>query len=54
MTQNDTEQYPDVEGEYPECGWSALFLGQGGYVTCSVIGCLDPSAPSKALKYING
>jgi hypothetical protein len=42
-------KYPSVEGECPECGCKSLFVGQGGYVTCSRIGCDDPSAPSKAL-----
>lgn len=43
------ENLPSVQGKCPECGSRSLFVGEGGYVTCSRIGCDDPSAPSKAL-----
>lgn len=46
---DETERHPDVQGECPECGNESLFLGEGGYVTCRVIGCENPSAPSEAL-----
>lgn len=41
--------YPRVEGECPECGCESLFLGDGGYVTCSRIDCSSPSSPSEVL-----
>lgn len=50
MTDTSTNaSNPEVKGECPSCGWRALFLGEGGYVTCSVIGCENPSAPSEVL-----
>lgn len=38
-----------VTGVCPACGHMSLFVGKGGFVTCSFIGCPDPAAPSKAL-----
>jgi predicted lipid-binding transport protein (Tim44 family) len=32
------------EGKCPSCGGRSLFLGEGGYVTCSWIECADPTA----------
>lgn len=32
----------EVKGKCPACGWSGLFLGSGGYVTCSQYDCPDP------------
>jgi hypothetical protein len=38
-------RYPRVRGRCPSCQASdTLFLGSGGYVTCSVLGCKDPGA----------
>ncbi|MDX2702182.1 hypothetical protein PV350_04885 [Streptomyces sp. PA03-6a] len=37
-----------VKGRCPACGGS-LFLGEGGYVTCSRLDCPDPDAPNEAL-----
>lgn len=45
--------YESVKGKCPACGGS-LFLGEGGYVTCSFIGCPNPSAPSELLGAISG
>lgn len=39
----------DVQGECPACHNPTLFLGAGGYVTCSLISCPDPEAASKLL-----
>jgi hypothetical protein len=41
--------YPRVQGKCPACGGGTLFLGSNGYVTCSLIGCPDPCAPSDVL-----
>ena len=38
-----------VQGTCPACGYKSLFLGSGGYVTCSILECPDPGAPSVAL-----
>jgi len=42
-------QHPRVRGRCPSCGAESLFLGSQGYVTCSVLGCKDPGAPSDLL-----
>ena len=44
-----SDDYPEVEGVCPACGGGSLFVGEGGYVTCSIIGCPEPHAPSRAL-----
>lgn len=41
--------WPFVAGKCPACGSSSLFLGSGGYVTCLMLRCPDPSAASEAL-----
>ena len=28
---------------------SSLFVGDGGYITCGVLGCIDPSAADRRL-----
>lgn len=33
----------------PNCNARSVFIGKGGYLTCSIIGCSDPGAPHKAL-----
>lgn len=38
-----------VVGYCPACGGNSLFLGSGGYVTCSRIDCSNPSASSDIL-----
>ncbi|GAB2906921.1 hypothetical protein GCM10027047_01470 [Rhodococcus aerolatus] len=40
---------PWVAGFCPACGKRGLFVGEGGYVTCSQIGCPNPGAPSDVL-----
>ncbi|MGV2914600.1 hypothetical protein [Streptomyces alfalfae] len=42
--------YPDVTGHCPCCGHAALFLGEGGYVTCSSLLCAAPDAASTLLE----
>lgn len=32
-----------VQGHCPACGHASLFLGSGGYVTCSIRECPDPT-----------
>lgn len=41
--------FPFVQGECPACGVRSLFVGSGGYITCSSLECTDPCSPSKAL-----
>lgn len=41
--------FPKVQGKCPACGRESLFLASGGYVTCSIIGCTNPSAADEAL-----
>ncbi|MCX4444758.1 DUF6085 family protein [Streptomyces albidoflavus] len=42
---------PLVQGRCPACGWSSLFLGVGGYITCSRIDCPTPEAASTLLEH---
>ncbi|SDL28672.1 hypothetical protein SAMN05421806_12569 [Streptomyces indicus] len=41
---------PHVAGRCPACGHSSLFLGDGGYVTCSMRECPQPDAASTVLE----
>lgn len=41
-----------IRGECPACKGKTLFVGSGGYITCSYLSCPDPTAPSKALKAV--
>jgi hypothetical protein len=41
---------PLVQGNCPACSSASLFLGNGGYVTCSRIDCPEPDAASTALE----
>lgn len=38
-----------VQGTCPACGGKHLFLGEGGHVTCSLIGCPNPCAADDLL-----
>lgn len=38
-----------VQGRCPACGHEVLILGEGGYVTCSLLECPDPEAAHKLL-----
>ncbi len=42
--------FPRVQGRCPRCGLSSLFLGGGGYVTCSSLECRDPIAATTLLE----
>jgi hypothetical protein len=48
-TQGLAAGWPNVQGRCPACHRGGLFLGEGGYVTCSQFDCPDPGAPSSAL-----
>ncbi len=39
-----------VAGTCPACGRSSLFVGDGGHVTCSMLGCPDPCAAAHRLE----
>ncbi|MET9879772.1 hypothetical protein ABZZ36_34935 [Actinacidiphila glaucinigra] len=39
-----------VQGRCPACGRNSLFLGDGGYVTCSRTLCSEPDAASTLLE----
>ena len=39
-----------LEGCCPACGMSSLFVGNGGHITCGVIGCKDPCIVDKILR----
>jgi hypothetical protein len=41
---------PHVQGHCPACGTTGLFLGNGGYVTCSRVDCPEPDAASTVLE----
>lgn len=48
-----TEQVgnPKVQGRCPRGCGATLFLGNNGYVTCSLIGCPDPAAANRMLDH---
>jgi hypothetical protein len=39
-----------VQGRCPACRHSALFLGDGGYITCGNLQCTDPAAATDMLE----
>jgi hypothetical protein len=41
---------PHVQGRCPACGTAGLFLGSGGYVTCSSVDCPEPDAATTVLE----
>lgn len=41
---------PHVDGRCPACGRGGLFLGFGGYVTCSQRDCPNPGAAHEAIE----
>lgn len=45
-----TDQHPTVAGYCPACGGESLFLGSGGFVTCSRLDCADPGAAADLLE----
>lgn len=44
------DRFPEVKGYCPMGCGSTLFLGEGGFVTCSWINCPDPETVSKILE----
>lgn len=42
--------FPRVQGRCPACRMSALFLGDGGYVTCGNLQCTNPCAATELLE----
>ncbi len=44
------ERHPDIKGHCPACGWASLFVGEGGYITCSRLECPQPDAVSTLLE----
>lgn len=47
-----TQNYPRVQGECPMGCGSTLFVGAGGWITCSYIQCPDPTRVSDMLPKI--
>lgn len=43
--------FPTVQGRCPACGMTGLFVGSGGYVTCSHFECPEPDAASTVLEH---
>lgn len=48
------EGWPRVAGCCPACGGASLFVGEGGYVTCSMRPCPDPAAVADLLERPRG
>jgi len=46
---SDSPSHAWVAGRCPACGRRGLFVGSGGYLSCSQSGCPDPGAPHDAL-----
>lgn len=42
--------YPRIQGRCPACGGTSLFVGDGGYVTCSRSDCTEPDAATTLLE----
>ncbi|MFD9072842.1 hypothetical protein [Streptomyces lasiicapitis] len=49
--QRAVQGFGGIAGRCPACGWSSLFLGDGGHVTCSRIECPDPCAADQLLHH---
>lgn len=50
MNDQQPRPFPDVQGRCPACGWTSLFLADGGYITCSRLECPQPDAASTLLE----
>jgi hypothetical protein len=48
--QTAPDGFPDVQGRCPACGGSSLFVGSGGYITCSRLECPEPDAATTLLE----
>lgn len=40
---------PSIDAPCPACGQRCVFVGEGGYLTCSILECPEPDAPHTAL-----
>lgn len=38
-----SEPHPKISDRCPSCGSKSLFIGSGGWLTCSILGCKQPS-----------
>jgi hypothetical protein len=47
-----SSDFPTVVGICPACGWHSLFLGEGGFVTCSRLECPAPEAATDLLELV--
>lgn len=43
--------HPNIQGRCPACRGASLFLGSGGYVTCSRLDCPNPCAADQLLHH---
>jgi hypothetical protein len=50
QTKTTPDPNPVVRGYCPACRGESLFLGNGGYVTCSRLDCPDPDAATRILE----
>ena len=41
--------FPNIQGRCPACRGDSLFIGAGGYVTCSRLDCPNPCAVDQLL-----
>lgn len=41
--------FPNIQGRCPACRGDSLFVGSGGWITCSRIDCPNPSAADQML-----
>ena len=44
-----SDQTNDVQGRCPFCGHRSLFLGSGGYITCRIAECPNPTGVADLL-----
>lgn len=47
--QSPLKAYPSIQGRCPACRGDSLFIGSGGYITCSRLDCPNPSAADELL-----
>ena len=46
----DPVAFPSIQGRCPACGGQSLFVGSGGWLTCSRLECPEPDAASTLLE----
>jgi hypothetical protein len=49
VTEHTVKTFPSIQGHCPACRGDSLFIGSGGYVTCSRLDCPNPSAADQLL-----